>query len=439
MKQGSVDADNIESGYRFNFHRRKMLKNSSVLIGDAENIDRAIARELNYAVAAAFHDHLSCTKSAQQFCTIDTISNDVILNNNLACKIDHIYANCSDSKNITTATPDPPVSDEIPSNKLRTNFDQNRQENRVCLLRKRLSKPSVETTRSVSECKNLEYNNVNNNSACILSTGTQHINTNLPVLATRYFGRRSKTVPSRALKRRYLGPPKNLPVQREALISTPPPVLEKEDNVINNQETLNDSEENNDNSTDSKILKKRGKKPKKILVKRDYLTTESTYFVADNWTLDSYKPSPIDVPLWKLKPIPSFYQMEGTENINDPVFQRRHLKCEMDERRRKRWDMQRLREQKVSQKLKNKNSKESSGGEIIINQKSNSFYPNPLQIEYIEVTDVLPVLAFGCAIPLFQPCEFSLPWSCIRNEDSRSSSNYKGKKSRLSSHASRVT
>ena len=44
--------------------------------------------------------------------------------------------------------------------------------------------------------------------------------------------------------------------------------------------------------------------------------------------------------------------MEGTENIEDETFLRRHQKFELDEKRRKRWDIQRMREQRHCEKLR---------------------------------------------------------------------------------------
>ena len=58
------------------------------------------------------------------------------------------------------------------------------------------------------------------------------------------------------------------------------------------------------------------------------------------------------VPKWRLNPITNYYSLEGTENLEDEIFIKRHQKPEIDEKRRKRWDMQRLREQRMYEKLK---------------------------------------------------------------------------------------
>jgi male-specific lethal 1 len=44
--------------------------------------------------------------------------------------------------------------------------------------------------------------------------------------------------------------------------------------------------------------------------------------------------------------------MEGTENIEDETMLRRHQKFELDEKKRKRWDIQRMREQRHLEKLR---------------------------------------------------------------------------------------
>ena len=43
------------------------------------------------------------------------------------------------------------------------------------------------------------------------------------------------------------------------------------------------------------------------------------------------------VPSWRLKIYTSCYTMEGTENLDDEVFNKRHQRLEIDERRRKRY------------------------------------------------------------------------------------------------------
>ena len=108
---------------------------------------------------------------------------------------------------------------------------------------------------------------------------------------------------------------------------------------------------------DSKILnqdglKKSEKKLKSLLKKDSLLTTEEHYFTAvgdPNYSLSIAVSTPqetaasLEVPNWRIKVYTSCYTMEGTENLDDEIFNKRHLKLENDERRRKRWDVQRIR------------------------------------------------------------------------------------------------
>lgn len=99
-------------------------------------------------------------------------------------------------------------------------------------------------------------------------------------------------------------------------------------------------------------LKKPEKKIKSLLKKDSFLTTEENYFTAvgdSNYSLSMAVSTPqeatasLEVPNWRIKVYTSCYTMEGTENLDDEIFNKRHLKLENDERRRKRWDVQRIR------------------------------------------------------------------------------------------------
>jgi hypothetical protein len=95
-----------------------------------------------------------------------------------------------------------------------------------------------------------------------------------------------------------------------------------------------------------------------ITKKNAVLTTNTLYYTpigeselpwgTEEPTLNGH----VEVPSWRLKVYTSCYTMEGTENVDDEVFNKRHRRLEIDERRRKRWDMQRIREQRQVEKLK---------------------------------------------------------------------------------------
>uniref|UniRef100_T1JLZ4 Amidase domain-containing protein n=1 Tax=Strigamia maritima TaxID=126957 RepID=T1JLZ4_STRMM len=53
-----------------------------------------------------------------------------------------------------------------------------------------------------------------------------------------------------------------------------------------------------------------------------------------------------------------------------------------------------------------------------------SFFPNPDEAQYLEVSDTVPVCAFGHPVPNFQPCEFSLPLSFINETEKVSEKRY---------------
>ena len=57
------------------------------------------------------------------------------------------------------------------------------------------------------------------------------------------------------------------------------------------------------------------------------------------------------VPSFRIKPVPRGYTMEGTENLGDAIYLKRHQKPELEEKRRKRWDAQQIREQRALERL----------------------------------------------------------------------------------------
>ncbi|KAI1285119.1 Male-specific lethal 1-like 1 [Halotydeus destructor] len=126
----------------------------------------------------------------------------------------------------------------------------------------------------------------------------------------------------------------------------------------------------------------------------------------------------VEVPSFRVVNIPIAQCPEGIENIDDEVFIKRHSKLEIEERRRKRWDLQRLREQKHMDKLKQ--GRYYSGSAFIGPEKPSiakkkmpeieSFYPEPHDAHFIEVCDKLPLIAFGHPIPKLSEKPFCLPW-----------------------------
>lgn len=117
-------------------------------------------------------------------------------------------------------------------------------------------------------------------------------------------------------------------------------------------------------------------------------------------------PEAIEVPTWRVNPVATAYSMEGTENLDDEMYNRRHHKLEVDERRRKRWDMQALREQKRLERLRRRMEPEAEKPPTCLR----TFCGSLRNVQVIEVVGVLPVVAFGQPIPDVEPTDFSLPW-----------------------------
>ncbi|XP_022182021.1 male-specific lethal 1-like 1 [Myzus persicae] len=106
--------------------------------------------------------------------------------------------------------------------------------------------------------------------------------------------------------------------------------------------------------------------------------------------------SNLEIPSWRVKTYSSWYSMEGTENMSDDIFESRHYRLEQCEQKRKRWDLQRMRELKRVEYLKegrNKHHTQKSNDNI--KEELTTLLPSPSNIKAIEITDKLPVSAFG--------------------------------------------
>lgn len=136
--------------------------------------------------------------------------------------------------------------------------------------------------------------------------------------------------------------------------SVAPPVGKRKRGVSCSSTVSNDTTSTipDNKSTSHDSIKKTEKKGKSITKRESFLTTEEHYYTSigePNYTLSLSEPVPSDnsasleVPNWRVKVYTSCYTMEGTENLDDEIFNKRHLKLENDERRRKRWDVQRIR------------------------------------------------------------------------------------------------
>lgn len=152
-----------------------------------------------------------------------------------------------------------------------------------------------------------------------------------------------------------------------------------------------------------------------------FITTGSGYILCD-WKksdaeldaeVEPLLRASLEIPSWSIKERHQCtYSIEGTEDLTNDTFTKRHTKFETDERRRKKWDVQRLREQKQVERLKKRYLKdEYDEKDPKLEQKSiTSFYPSADNIKYIQIVEELPVLAFGEPIPCLPESDFALSW-----------------------------
>ncbi len=118
-----------------------------------------------------------------------------------------------------------------------------------------------------------------------------------------------------------------------------------------------------------------------------------------------------EVPKWRIKQIQPSYIMEGTEDIEDVTMLKRHNKPENDEKRRKRWDVQRIRERAHVARLRARSHDEGSQEmQELNNTELKTLIPDPEEALEICVQEKIPVTVFGCLLPNLAPADFSLPW-----------------------------
>ncbi|XP_032527515.2 protein male-specific lethal-1 isoform X1 [Danaus plexippus] len=118
--------------------------------------------------------------------------------------------------------------------------------------------------------------------------------------------------------------------------------------------------------------------------------------------------STVEVPRWREKPYTSSYVLEGTENVDDKVFEKRHQKLEAEERRQLRWHMRRIREQRHVERLRQR--QRDSWNSTVSAPSVYTVWPRPQDARFIEITDDLPVTGFGEPMPQLPQSDFMLPW-----------------------------
>jgi male-specific lethal 1 len=120
----------------------------------------------------------------------------------------------------------------------------------------------------------------------------------------------------------------------------------------------------------------------------------------------------LEIPSWRTFELSPSSEVPTEETMSDSFFLKRHAKFEIDEKKRKKWDLMRIREEKNIERLKKRH-----GGENVESAASNgadnvsTFFPALTDVKFIHFCDDLPVQAFGESIPLLtMKEEFALPW-----------------------------
>lgn len=170
---------------------------------------------------------------------------------------------------------------------------------------------------------------------------------------------------------------------------------------------------------------------KRIVPRNSYITTSKLYKTRE-WQLDEIEvetkqmitdeihkedeenEANLELPKWRTWEMSSNRDAPAPrewEDLSDDMFSKRHARFLQDERKRKKWDVQRIREQRTIERLKRRHCKDE------INQQKDdemySFFPSADQLRSIQISDDLPVSAFGELVPLLPMTEFMLPWHSV--------------------------
>lgn len=118
----------------------------------------------------------------------------------------------------------------------------------------------------------------------------------------------------------------------------------------------------------------------------------------------------LEIPRWKERELSPLTSSEGTEDLSVEAFHKRHARLELDEKKRKKWDIQRIREQRNVERLRRRLLKDEPTDVADGAEDVGSFYPPAENIKFVQITDDLPIQAFGEFIPVISAAEFGLPW-----------------------------
>ncbi|KAK9500584.1 hypothetical protein O3M35_001823 [Rhynocoris fuscipes] len=136
----------------------------------------------------------------------------------------------------------------------------------------------------------------------------------------------------------------------------------------------------------------------------DRLMTTSEIYPTIIGESDQIKPDPserlakinLEVPKWRIATWSCSYTMEGTEDLSDNVFDRRHFRRAIDEKRRKRWDVQRIRELRHNERLREREERKKRADQD--HQVAEADSNDRLTLCN---TDRLPISVFGVNVPRY--------------------------------------
>lgn len=386
--------------------RRRMSKTPLILNGEhssdecgAEYDDLGSATEVN--MVAAMQDHLSCTKTVDFLKTHESKENKVTL----PYELDHMYANCSENRTVSKEE-----SQQVKCMKdwLLLNLDlMQQQQEQLTLKDLQISalRQEQETLKKQLQAAEEQLTSLQQEHNLLKEKCSSELAFSKTRDATQNRDRKKtkiNCISSEKQQKRFSSVDSPFSNSKRHSIST-----SREEASINNCK-----DENN--------LKFFHKKSGSHQKKDEFLQTDIMYYTPVGEINRPYDmPSvnePVLVPTWRIRQFSSCYQLEGTENLDNEIFLKRHQKLEIDEKRRKRWDIQRLREQRLHEKLK----RGRSGNKELFRNRSpemTSFYPSFEEAQAIEVSDTIPVTAFGHTIPHIESSEYHIPWLELSNSE----------------------
>jgi len=155
---------------------------------------------------------------------------------------------------------------------------------------------------------------------------------------------------------------------------------------------------------------------KPLMTSEPYLILTSLDVIAEEKAeAASIAASSSQVPSWRLMKSlgPPVHSMEGTECLEKAVMTARHDKLEVAEKKRKRWDIMRIRELRHVAALKERQERGRRPAWAAQSPASplSTLLPDPFSdATHLEVSDTLPVTAFGLDTSALAKTPFKLPW-----------------------------